>query len=791
MAYKISVIPKKLPWISWFTNDWTPLVPFPAGISVLKTGWIDSLREHLVRNPYVLLGYPESSVAVFALVKSFQNIKSDNGFMNLGLSLNFRVIVDPIEEIDDLFFCEWREFEETQPTPERFKSKYFEDLIDKLRKLMAQILIYTEEENITLSTRRLSEQTVSHFIDECAMKLNEFAETSSKGKNTPIRDRLVEILTETDIEQRLIRTIGLASVIFEEIKKTAEGSKVPLGKAGSVTDTSLRGKFEVKKDKIPPEVGDIIETELKRLGNIGRDSLESSIGEKYVERLLKFPWGVYTEDNTDLLRVEEILNEDHFGLFALKERVIEFLAARQLNPKMKAPIILFAGAPGLGKTSLGQSIARALGRKFIRTSLGGINDEAEIRGHRRTYIGANPGRIIEFITRCGSMNPIFMLDEVDKLGHGGGSSGDPRSALLEVLDPEQNFSFVDNYLAVGVDLSKVLFITTANIADHIPEPLLDRMELIEFLAYTEDEKIQIAKLFLVPKQLRENGLSQEQFQERGKEILSVEITDAALRAIINDYTAEAGVRHLEKRIASIARKIARRVKQNTLGSVTTLTINENDLVEYLKKPLEKHNILKPLPIGVAPVAAVSHGGGSIFFVETAYRKDSDHRKIKVTGVKGSSAEYVGRIIEESADIAWDFLFKEGGILQGLFTEKMYLRIHFPDGSTPKDGPSAGIPILFALYSLFTNQPVKPYLASTGEITLSLGEIEPVGGIKEKILAAARAGAKQFLVPKANLNDVDGIPQSVKDQIEITPCQSMMEALTIAFPDCPRLKKDTN
>ena len=530
---------------------------------------------------------------------------------------------------------------------------------------------------------------------------------------------------------------------------------------------------------------------------------EYSMAATYLDWALNLPWNDYTVDNEDTREIPRILDEDHHGLPKPKQRVIEFIAAKSFNSGIDNPILCFIGPPGVGKTSLGKSIARALGRKFWRISVGGIHDESEIRGHRRTYVGAEPGRIISTMRRVGKRNPVFMIDEIDKL-FGGGAQGSARDAMLEVLDPEQYHNFVDNYLEFGFDLSSILFITTANNIESIPPALRDRMEFIFFPSYNHNEKKHIAREFLIPKQLARHGLTPDSkmFRDGLLEAVTVNITDSVLDVLIGEMTFEAGVRELDRVIGKVMRKVVWKMKNQNSSRQPNVErtdvaaedgavweINERNLSLYIEDAarISKRHALSedPLPCGVAPIVAVSDTGGSIFYVEAAYRK-SEKREIKITGYNPHD-EKLGRMLRDSAHKAWDFLFRESGLLNNLgVEEKIYLHITFSNGGIAKDGPSAGISLVLALYSKFTNQPVRHGLVATGENTLALGKILPVGGITNKITTAVRAGAKQFLMPRANEAELADVPEETKNQIEIILCDSMIDALKVAFPNCPRL-----
>jgi ATP-dependent Lon protease len=520
--------------------------------------------------------------------------------------------------------------------------------------------------------------------------------------------------------------------------------------------TELREKVE--QSAMPDEVKEKALKEVDRLARIPSASPEQGVIRTYVDWLVSLPWGVETDDNLDLDDAEKVLNEDHWGLEKPKERIVEYMAVRKLAEKIRSPILLFVGPPGVGKTSLGKSIARAMGRKFVRMSLGGIHDEAEIRGHRRTYIGALPGRVIQSIKTAGSANPVFMLDEIDKVGMD--FRGDPSSALLEVLDPEQNNTFQDNYLEVPFDLSKVLFIATANMLDTIPPALRDRMEVIQLPGYTQLEKLRIAQKFLMPKQLENHGLTAEQLN----------ITEPAMVRLIQAFTKEAGVRNLEREIANVARKIARRVAAD---SKVKVTVEPDQLEEYLGPARFEYGELESEDqIGMVTGLVVSEAGGDIVQVEATRMEGKD--EFILTG-------QLGDVMKESARAGLSYIrarTKALDIDPGSF-EKQTLHIHVPAGATPKDGPSAGVTMATAMASLLTGQPVRRDLAMTGEITLR-GRVLPIGGLKSKLLAAHLAGVKTVLIPKRNEKDLVDVPEDVRNQLRIVPVETMDEVLSEAL-----------
>ncbi len=515
---------------------------------------------------------------------------------------------------------------------------------------------------------------------------------------------------------------------------------------------------KVAARKLPPEAEKEANRELERLARMHPSSAEYTVASTYLDWITALPWNEGTTDNLDIKKARKILDEDHYGLTKAKKRIIEYLAVRKLKPDSKGPILCFVGPPGTGKTSLGHSIARALDRKFVRISLGGVRDEAEIRGHRRTYIGALPGRIIQSLRRAESNNPVFMLDEIDKIGSD--YRGDPSSALLEVLDPQQNNTFADHYLDVPFDLSHVMFITTANILDTIPPALLDRLEVIELPGYTLEEKMKIAERYLIPRQLSENGLTASQLR----------ITPKALNSVISGYTREAGVRNLEREIANICRGVASMIAE---GETKTKTISVKDIAKYLGQirivtDIDSR-IARP---GVAIGLAWTPSGGDMLFIEATAMKGKNG--LTLTG-------QLGAVMKESATAALSFI-RSNAVALGVaedFYENMDIHIHVPAGAIPKDGPSAGVTMLTALTSLLTGRKVKKDLAMTGEITLR-GTVLPVGGIKEKVLAAYRAGIKTIILPNWNRKDMEDIPVNVQKAIKFHFVGDMLEVLKLAL-----------
>jgi ATP-dependent Lon protease len=592
-----------------------------------------------------------------------------------------------------------------------------------------------------------------------------------------------EILETVDIRRRLDRVLELLGHRIEVLKISRDiGQQTKDAVEGRQREYILREQLKAIQKELgetegtaaeieelekaiteagmPEEAEQQARKELKRLERMPEAAAEHSMVRTYLDWLIELPWSKLSDDAIDIAQARQILDEDHYGLAKIKRRILEYLAVRKLNPQGKSPILCFVGPPGVGKTSLGQSIARATGRKFVRTSLGGVHDEAEIRGHRRTYIGALPGNIIQGIRKAGTRNPVFMLDEMDKLG--AGFHGDPSSALLEVLDPEQNSTFRDNYLAVPFDLSQVMFVGTANVLDSIPGPLRDRMEVIELPSYTEDEKVEIAKRYLVRRQLEANGLKAEQ----------AEITEAALRTIVRDYTREAGCRNLEREIGAVLRNVAVRIAE---GGVAQVRVEPDDLRAILgPRRFENEVAIRTCIPGVATGLAWTPVGGDILFVEAT--RVAGTGKLILTG-------QLGDVMKESAQAALSLVKSRAGQLgidEALF-EKSDIHVHVPAGAIPKDGPSAGVAMFTALVSLLTDQTVRGDTAMTGEISLR-GLVLPVGGIKEKVLAAHRAGLKRVLLPARNRKDFEDIPESAREALDLVWLEQVDDLIRAALGD---------
>jgi ATP-dependent Lon protease len=603
--------------------------------------------------------------------------------------------------------------------------------------------------------------TIASFLDVKPAEKQELLEV------TDIRERLERVST---LLTRRVEVLRLSRQIEEQTKEAIddrqreyvlrEQLKQIQKELGEETEAEDAAELAaaIAQAGMPADVEEHARKELKRLERMNEASGEYSMARTYLDTLLALPWSKLDTESIDIERARGILDADHYGLEKIKKRIVEFLAVRKLNPEGRSPILCFVGPPGVGKTSLGQSIARALGLKFQRASLGGVHDEAEIRGHRRTYIGALPGNVVSAIRKAGTRNPVLMLDEIDKLGHG--IQGDPASALLEVLDPEQNSTFRDNYLGVPFDLSKVLFIATANQLDTIPGPLRDRMEIIELTGYTEEEKVEIARRYLVRRQLTANGLKPDQ----------ASISDEALHAVAREYTREAGCRSLEREIGAVLRNVAVRVAE---GQATAVRIEPADVREILGAPKFENEVAMRVSVpGVATGLAWTPVGGDILFIEAT--RIPGNGKLILTG-------QLGDVMKESAQAAWSLLKSQSELigLDPARFEKMDVHVHVPAGAIPKDGPSAGVALYTALVSLMTGRTVRNDVAMTGEISLR-GLVLPVGGIKEKTVAAHRAGIRTVMLPARNRRDLDDIPESVRRDLRFVWLERVEDAVAVAI-----------
>lgn len=653
-------------------------------------------------------------------------------------------------------------------TPEE-KGKEIEAFKINLKQMVLKLFESTPQIPLEVSILIQNIKDLGLLIDFIASNLSIPIEQKQQILETiPVRERF-DIISK--VLTRELEVLELSQKIQSQVKSSIDKSQreyflreqlkaiqEELGEEDS-TKTDIKDlKKKLEEAKPPEEVMKEANRELDRLARMHPSSAEYSVSRTYLEWFADLPWSKSTTDNIEIPSAEKILDEDHYNLEKVKKRILEYLAVRKLKQSPKGPILCFVGPPGVGKTSLGQSIARALGRKFIRISLGGVRDEAEIRGHRRTYVGALPGRIIQSIRKASSKNPVFMIDEVDKVGTD--FRGDPSSALLEVLDPAQNSSFSDHYLEVPFNLSEVMFITTANITETIPPPLLDRMEVLTLPGYTDEEKLMIAKKYLIPRQIDENGLNPDQ----------VKFTDTAIKTIISSYTKEAGVRNLEREIGAVCRGIARMVAE---GKIKSAQIKTEDISEYLGSVKFIPDLAERTSVpGVATGLAWTPVGGTIIFIEAT--KMAGKGGLILTG-------QMGDVMKESAQAALSYVrsqAKKLDIDEKLFAEND-IHIHIPAGAVPKDGPSAGIALFIALVSLLTNKTTKSDVATTGEITLR-GLVLPVGGIKEKVLAAVRSGIKTVILPEKNQKDTDEIPEMARKKIKFQFIKKMDEAIPLTL-----------
>ncbi|HTS55252.1 MAG TPA: endopeptidase La [Burkholderiales bacterium] len=613
---------------------------------------------------------------------------------------------------------------------------------------------------------------VAGFMDIKPAEKQQILETFNVEKRL---DRVLELLASRievlkiskEIDERTKASVDQRQreFVLREQMKTIQ-KELGEGEEGSGAEIAELEKA-VAAAGMPEEVEAHVRKELKRLARMSEQSAEYSMARTYVDWFVELPWKIETEEKIDLTEARRILDEDHFGLDKIKKRILEFLAVRKLNPGGHSPILCFVGPPGVGKTSLGQSIAKALGRKFVRVALGGVHDEAEIRGHRRTYVGALPGNIIQAIKKAGSRDCVMMLDEIDKLGQG--FHGDPSSALLEVLDPEQNSTFRDAYLGVPFDLSRVTFITTANVLDTIPGPLRDRMEVIQLPGYTEEEKLQIAKKYLVKRQLERNGLSPER----------LEITDEAIQSVIHDYTREAGVRNLEREIGGIVRSAAVKIAE---GNVDKVRVDKADLQEILGPSRFEGELAQRTSVpGVATGLAWTPVGGDILFIEAS--RTPGNGKLILTG-------QLGDVMKESAQAALTLVKSraEGLGIDAVTLEKSDIHVHVPAGAIPKDGPSAGVAMFMALASLLSNRAVRSDTAMTGEISLR-GLVLPIGGIKEKVLAAMRAGITTVMLPRRNQKDLQDVPDEARRRLQFVFLETVDDAMKTALVERPAPERE--
>ncbi len=634
----------------------------------------------------------------------------------------------------------------------------FEEYISASTKLSPEVLITVSSIE---EPGRLADAAASHMILKTSQKQEILEALNPKERLEVLYQILlkeIEILEiENEIDKKVRKRLNKIQKDYY-LKEQMKAIQDELGE-GPGLDNDIEELYQkLDKAKIPKNVREKAEKEIKRLKMMSPGSAEGNVIRTYVTWLLELPWNKQTKDSIDIKKAKKILEEDHYGLKDVKERILEYLAIRKLVKSMKGPIICLVGPPGVGKTSIAKSIARSLNRKFVRMSLGGVRDEAEIRGHRRTYIGAIPGRIITAVKDANSKNPVFLFDEIDKISSN--FRGDPASALLEVLDPEQNKEFTDNYLEMPFDLSKVMFLTTANSLGDIPRPLMDRMEIIKVSGYTEPEKTKIAVRYLLPKQLKEHGLKPE----------NLSISDKTIKDIINFYTRESGVRELERQVAKICRKAAVKIVEE---KIDTVRITKSNLDKYLGKKKYKYDVLsQKSELGLATGLAWTTVGGETLTIEATLM--SGKGEITLTG-------QLGDVMKESAQAGISYIRSKAESLgiDKAFHKKTDVHIHIPEGAIPKDGPSAGITMATAVISALTGRPVNREVAMTGEITLR-GRVLPIGGLKEKSLAAERAGIKKILIPKENEKDLEEIPAIVRRKVKFVPVESMDEVISHAL-----------
>jgi len=665
-----------------------------------------------------------------------------------------------------------------EPIPEQtVKSVKIEALMREVIEQFQQIVSLSPVLPEELGAVVVNIENPGRLVDLIASNIKiDIADRQSILETLDIEERMIKLLILLNKEIELLK---IGSKIQSEVRsKIDEGQrefflreqlkaiKKELGDKDEETLEIEELRKKIDAANMPEEAKEQAERELERLSRMPPQAAEYTVARTYLDWLISLPWDKSTEDRIDIEKAKEILDEDHYGLKDIKDRILEFLAVRKLKDDSKGPVLCFVGPPGVGKTSLGRSIARAMGRKFVRYSLGGMRDEAEIRGHRRTYIGALPGRIVQGIKKAGSNNPVFMLDEIDKVGSD--FRGDPASALLEVLDPEQNNSFSDHYLEVPFNLSRVMFITTANILETIPRPLLDRMEVIRLPGYIIEEKVQIARKYLIPRQRTENGLKASE----------ITFTTKAIRKIIEDYTREAGLRNLERNIGACCRKVARKIAEKSIEKEKITHENVSEYIgprKFFSDIAERRN-----ETGVATGLAWTPVGGVILFVEST----------KMHGTKGLVLTgQLGDVMKESAQAALSYIrsrAEDFGIDKDFF-QKHDIHIHVPEGATPKDGPSAGVTLATSLVSLLTNRPVYHNIAMTGEITLR-GKVLPVGGIKEKVLAALRSGIKKVILPKLNEKDLEDIPENIRKKMTFFFVEWLDEVFELALVQNGKKKK---
>ncbi|XFO65766.1 Lon protease 1 [Sporomusa silvacetica DSM 10669] len=760
-----------------------PLLPlrgilvFPYMIIHLDVGReksISALEEAMVQDRLIMLAtqkdaqndtpQPEDIFSVGTVAEIKQLLKLPGGTIRVLVEGLYRGQIEEFISLDPYYQVQIREFVEGEAkTPEiealtRTAINQFEQWVKLSKKIPPETLVSVV---VVEEPGRLTDLIASHLslkIEDKQTLLEAVGIAARLERLCEILGREMEILElEKKIHVRVRKQMEKTQKEYY-LREQLKAIQKELGEKDERTAEVEEYRERVKEQNLPKEVAEKINKEIDRLEKMPPMVAESGVIRTYLDWLLALPWNNETDDRLDITVAEEILNEDHYGLEKVKERILEYLSIRKLTDKMKGPILCLVGPPGVGKTSLARSIARAMERKFVRISLGGVRDEAEIRGHRRTYVGALPGRIIQGMRTVGSKNPVFLMDEIDKMS--ADFRGDPSAALLEVLDPEQNNTFSDHYIELPYDLSRVLWVVTANGMHNIPRPLLDRMEVISIAGYTEEEKAEIAKRYLIPKQTTDHGLADNR----------IAFSEGTIPKIIREYTRESGVRNLERNIAKLCRKAARKIVQD---QVTVIKVTAQNLHTFLGTPKYRHAQAEATSqIGVATGLAWTEVGGEVLPVETSTMKGKG--KLLLTG-------QLGDVMQESAQAGFSYIrsrAKDLGIEED-FHENLDIHIHLPEGAIPKDGPSAGITMATALVSALTGKAIKSGLAMTGEITLR-GRVLPVGGIKEKILAAHRAGIKQVMLPKENKRDLDELPANVKRSLDFVLVEHMDEVLKTAM-----------
>lgn len=698
------------------------------------------------------------------VAKVKQMLKLPNGIIRVLVEGIERAEIMQVLDKEDMFFVEVKKLEEKRDESDEEEAlmrsllKQFEQYTNVSRKISHETF-----ESVTDidDPSRLTDIITSHL----SIKLKQKQELMEEIDITKRLQKLIKLISDEkkilDIEKKIGQRVKSSMEKTQKeyyLREQLKAIQKELGDSDGKTGEVMELREKIDESDMPEGIREVALKELGRYEKIPQNSAESSVIRNYIDWLLALPWTKQSKDTIDISHAEKVLNEDHYGLEKVKERILEYLAVQKLTNTIKGPILCLVGPPGVGKTSLARSIARAVNRKFVRISLGGVRDEAEIRGHRRTYIGAMPGRIIQGMKKAGKINPVFLLDEIDKMSND--FRGDPSSAMLEVLDPEQNSNFSDHFIEENYDLSKVLFVATANNIASIPGPLLDRMEVISIAGYTEVEKLHIAKEHLLPKQIKENGLKKSNLQ----------IRDEALLKLIRTYTREAGVRNLGRQLAKICRKAAKIIIS---GDKKRVVVTEKNLEELLGKPPFRYGLMEAEDqIGAATGLAYTSHGGDILSIEVAHYPGKG--KLKLTGK-------LGDVMQESAQAAFSYIRSRAEELniEPDFHEKYDIHIHVPEGATPKDGPSAGITIATALVSSLTNRPVRKEVGMTGEITLR-GRVLPIGGLKEKSLSAHRAGLTTIIIPKENEKDIESIPESVKENITFIPVDHLDQVLEIAL-----------